>query len=537
MEKNMRFYDFVSGIIGVADKKGLDTLDMIIYAFIVVLVFAFGFIVYSYAKGLKGSPREIYLLFFTKVTEYSAYGAINISFVLYLSKDMGLSDVGAGTFMGAYSTMLTFFVIMVGPFCDSIGIKKTLLVGAYTLLFSRFIMPFAGNLPLAVIFGFFPMAIGIAITGPVLSVGIKRFTTKETAALGFGLFYTLMNVGWAVGAWIFDAVRRWLGEHEIYDIVEQAGLDLPFSINLSTYQVIIFIGAMINVPDLIAILFMRDGVEVNDEGKITISPQLIKDKGRNFIDTFLKTFTSTAKKTWRQLISLFKEKPFWIFLFMLFVTVFVRLTFQHFHYTWPKYGIRIFGEGAPIGSIYGVLNPTMIIFLVPLVAALTKRVGSYKMMVFGTFISALSVFVAVIPYEKFAFLVDTWVGELVFVRWLDLPESGRSPLYLVLISFVILFTIGEAFWSPRLMQFTAEIAPEGKEASYLSLAVLPFFFAKFFVGPLSGWLVSTYTPPGLPAGVENYPDHFLVWAWIGSIALLTPIGLLIFKKMFRAAEK
>lgn len=533
----MSLSNLALSIVSVTEERPFDTLDMIIYGFITALAFALFFIIYSYAKGLKGSPREIYLLFFTKVTEYSAYGAINISFVLYLSKDMGLSDVGAGTFMGIYSTMLTFFVIMVGPFCDSIGIKKTLLVGAFALLFSRFLMPFAPILPLAIIFGFLPMAIGIAITGPVLSVGIKRFTTKETAALGFGLFYTLMNVGWAVGASIFDGVRKWLGEHEVYDIVAETGLDLPFSINLSTYQVIILIGALINIPDLIAILFMRDGVEMSDEGKVIISPTEIKTRGKNFIDTFFKTFADTGKKTWAKLLGLFREKPFWIFLFMLFVTVFVRLTFQHFHYTWPKYGIRIFGEGAPIGSIYGVLNPTMIVFLVPFVAALTKKIDSYKMMVAGTFISALSVFIAVIPYEKFAFLTDTWVGELVFVRWLDLPESGRSPLYFVMITFVIVFTIGESLWSPRLMQFTAEIAPKGKEASYLSLAVLPFFFAKFFVGPLSGVLVSTYVPTNLPPGVENYPSHYMVWAWVGSIAIITPIGLLVFNKLFRAADK
>ena len=51
------------------------------------------------------------------------------------------------------------------------------------------------------------MAIGIAIMGPVLSVGIKYFTTPETSALGFGMFYTLMNVGWAIGAYIFDTIR------------------------------------------------------------------------------------------------------------------------------------------------------------------------------------------------------------------------------------------------------------------------------------------------------------------------------------------
>ena len=217
-------------------------LDYFLPGLIVVLACTLVYIIRSYQKGLKGHPREIYLLFFTKVTEYSAYGAINISFILYLSADMGLSDVQAGTFMGFYGIAVSFLVMMVGPVCDSIGIRKTLLVGAFTLLFSRLLMPFAPNIYLAILFGFIPMAFGIAITGPVLSVGIKRFTTKETAALGFGLFYTLMNVGWAIGAQLFDTMRGVFGE--------TAGTTLPLiGVHLSTYQLIILIGFFINIPD------------------------------------------------------------------------------------------------------------------------------------------------------------------------------------------------------------------------------------------------------------------------------------------------
>ena len=504
-------------------------LDLIIYLGIAVLVAAFIYIVASYVKGLKGSPRELYLVFFTKVTEYSAYGGINLAFILYLSKDMGLSDVSAGTYMGTWSIFLTFLVIVVGPTCDAIGIKKTLLVGCYMLLFSRLLMPFVPNVILSTMVGFIPMAIGIAITGPVLSVSIKRFTTKETAALGFGLFYTLMNVGFAIGASIFDFVRHTFGEH--------ASFAIPLTgLSISSYQLIIFIGFFITIPDLIAISFMRGGVEMTENG-VVITPEKKIGEGQSFFPALFSTIKKTGVDTFTKMKQVFLEKPFWIFIFMLFITVFVRLTFQHFHYTFPKYGIRIFGDGAKVGSIYGVLNPMMIVFLVPLVAALTKKIGSYKMMLIGTFISAFSVFIAVIPHQFFAPLSDTWVGELIFVRWLDVPVENRTPLFFSLIVFIIIFTIGEALWSPRLMQFTAEIAPKGKEASYLSLAVLPFFFAKFFVGPLSGWLVKTYTPDGLPAGVENYPDHFMVWVWVGSIAVISPIGLVVFRKLFTRAER
>ena len=97
------------------------------------------------------------------------------------------------------------------------------------------------------------------------------------------------------------------------------------------------------------------------------------------------------------------------------------------------------------------------------------------------------------------------------------------------------------------MQFAATVAPKGKEASYIALAVLPTFIGKLMAGPLSGWLVSTYTPeipelngaPGILATGEigaRYANHYMVWVFVGSIAMITPIGLMIFRKAFKNAE-
>ncbi len=520
---------FVSGAaVGSAEVSKYPWLDYFVPMLVIALLIALVYIIWSYQKGLKGHPREIYLMFFTKVTEYSAYGGINLAFVLYLSHDMGLSDIQAGTFMGVYAIGLSCLAMIVGPVCDTIGIKKTLLVGAYTLLFSRILMPFMPNLILATLFGFLPMALGIAITGPVISVSIKRFTTPATATLGFGMFYTLMNVGWAVGAWMFDTVRRAFGE--------TAEIAIPIvNTSISTYQFIILIGFFINIPDLIAILLMRDGAEMTEEG-VRINPLAKLGDGGNFITGIISTVKNTAIKTGTQIKNVFGERAFWVFIFMLFTTVFVRLTFEHFHLTFPKYGIRIFGEGVPIGSVYGVLNPVLVVFLVPLVAAITTKVSSYKMMLIGTFISASSVFLAVMPHSWFEPMVDTWFGELIFVRWLDLPVESRSALFFPLIFFIFIFTIGEALWSPRLMQFTAQIAPKGKEGSYISLAILPWIFARALGGPLSGWLLEMYSPMGLPSGVEHYPRHFMIWVWVGSIAIVSPILLFVLKKLFMKAE-
>ncbi len=118
----------------------------------------------------------------------------------------------------------------------------------------------------------------------------------------------------------------------------------------------------------------------------------------------------------------------------------------------------------------------------------------------------------------------------------DMPSLMANPPvpeYWPLILFILIFTIGEAIWSPRLMQFTAEIAPKGKEGTYIALSVLPYFVAKFFVGPMSGMLVNAYTPlNAVGKAMDSYPHHHMIWLRIGGVAVLSPIGLLVFRQWF-----
>ncbi len=502
----------------------MDVLDIVLWMTGIGLGCAFIFIIWSYAKGLRGAPRELWILFLTKVIEYTAYGAMNMAFILYLSADCGLGDISAGSYIGVWSMLVTITTMMVGAVVDAIGIKKTLLIGTIVLLFGRAFMPFMDNIYFATILGFIPMAIGIAIMGPVLSVGIKRYTTSDSAALGFGLFYTLMNVGWALGAIVFDAIRGTFGEHEM--------VTLPMiGVDISTYQIIFLTGFLLTIPTFIMVLMMRDGVEMTDTEGVKIDP-IKNDFEGSVISVFFQVAKKAAIDTGRILSQIVRQKDFWYYMFMLGILVCVRLVFYHFHYTFPKYGIRILGEGVKIGNIYGVLNPTIIVFLVPLVAALTRKISSYKMLMIGTTISAFSIFIASMPGKFFDPLMGTWVEELVYNRWLGLAPEMHTPLVLALVIFVIIFTIGEAIWSPRLMQFAAEIAPEGKEGTYIALSYLPYFAAKLVAGPLSGWLLHTY----VPEGASSYPNHFFVWLWIGGMAVLSPIGLVVFRKLFSAAE-
>ncbi len=508
--------------------------NLIMYSLLVGAGLALVIIIWDYAKGLRNSPRDMWLLFLYKILEYSAYAATNMTLVLWLSKDCGLSDMKAGLWISGWSIILSVMGMVAGSLVDTLGLRKTQILSVLCIIFSRVMAAFLTDPVLVFIFAFIPLGIGFAIVGPLISVAIKRFTTKEGAALGFGLFYVLMNIGYAIGGGFYDWARGFYATRDAAGKVldENAGTIL-LGHHFSTYQMVFVFGLAITCVSMVITFFIRDGVEMKPDGTVVVNPP--KPAGH-----WLTAIRTTAVDTWSLIVKTASHRYFWLFMGMLTITLFVRFVFFHFHYTFPKYGIRVLGEGAKIGSIFGVLNPVLIVFLVPLVASLTKRVSSYKMMIIGATISSLACFIAVIPASSLAGLTNTVFGELVFVKWLGLaPDAAAlalappSPAYWPLIIMITVFTFGEAVWSPRLMQFTAEIAPKGQEGTYIALSVLPFFLAKFAVGPMSGWLVKTYTPlDEAGKALAFYPHHQVIWLWIGGMAILTPIGLLLFRHWF-----
>jgi len=525
----------------------MNAASILAVALLVAGVVAAGVIVWKYVKDLHESPRDMWILFGYMVIQYIAYAAMNPVLTLWLSADCGLTDQWAGNVIMIWSILLSCIGMVAGALVDTIGVRKVMFLSVVFLFIARLAMSFITNPWIVFALGFIPFALGFALVSPVISVSIKRYTTKEGAALGFGLFYVIMNAAYAVGGWLIDFVRdKFALKDETGKIInENAGTTLA-GIHFSSYQILFLIAVGMTIVGALVIMFIRDGIEVVEEtdesGKTTskIVKKPVEQHGSG-----LQAVQGAAVSMGKKIGGAVKENYFWIFIGILTITLFVRFVFFHLHYTFPKYGIRVLGEGAKIGSIYGVLNPVLIIYLTPLVAAFTRKTKSYKMLVIGSLVSAASCFIAVLPGKMFAGLTDTVFGEIIFIKWLGIAENmeglklffEQNPMslqYWSLIIFFICFTIGEAIWSPRLMQFTAEIAPKGKEGTYISLSVLPFFFAKFFVAPLSGWLVSSYVPLDEAGKIaSSYPNHHMVWVIIGGMALITPLGLLILRPFFK----
>lgn len=192
-------------------------------------------------------------------------------------------------------------------------------------------------------------------------------------------------------------------------------------------------------------------------------------------------------------------RSFWLFMAFVALLTMVRLIFQHAHLTWPKYSLRSFGEDFPF-AWYWSINPAMIIVLTPVVTVLTRHLRPYPVIVFGAILSSLSVFAMAFSTTITASLV-----------------------------FIVTLSLGEALWSPRLYEYTATIAPRGREASYMGLAELPLFLAKPVVGFFSGWALTRWVP------VEGARDPEAMWMVIGLMTIAAPLAMLFLRRRLEAA--
>ena len=71
----------------------------------------------------------------------------------------------------------------------------------------------------------------------------------------------------------------------------------------------------------------------------------------------------------------------------------------------------------------------------------------------------------VLPPQVFEGMAAGWLGEVIGRGYMELTGAVH-PYYLMIVFWQILFSVGEAFYSPRVYESAASIAPKGQEASY-----------------------------------------------------------------------
>jgi dipeptide/tripeptide permease len=166
-------------------------------------------------KILFGASRGYWLVNAANFGDGVAYFGVLALMTLFMEHNVGFSTRWSGVSIGLYTGAVTIFMALGGGVVsDRLGVRKALTACIVTLLVGRIVFVMApGSGEWLIVAGMawaglFLMAAGEGVIQPALYSGIKEYTDKRTATLGYAFLYAIMNRGRRV---CFTADSRVLG--------------------------------------------------------------------------------------------------------------------------------------------------------------------------------------------------------------------------------------------------------------------------------------------------------------------------------------
>jgi len=447
-------------------------------------------------KILKDNPREYWGMQIINVVDSLGYFALLTVVTLFLSYDLGLDDENAGYVAAFFLSSVTILLMFTGLVTDWLGIRWSLnaalfLRAGVTLAIGLIALGPAFEGRGWVVAGlFFILAPSLAMVQTVFQVGTKRYTTKRSRSSGYNLWYLFMNLG-AFGSGIaVDLLRTDVKPLE-------AGGEEVFS---STW--VILLGVATSVICLaVSFLMIRSEAQAHGPDEEPAEEQA-------------QDAAPVRRKPLENLKALVAHTAFWRFLVLVGATLGVRAVYVYMYMLLPKYWIRVIGPDAKIGLL-NTINPALIVGGLILFIPIAHRFNLFKMLVFGAILSSLSLFVLMLPWQ-----------------WLS--SDVATAYYTMAILCMVFVSLGEVFWSPKLYEYTAAIAPPGQEGIYLGMSMMPWFIAKTIVSALSGHMLTQWCPEGTGEAIRNGTITFwhspeAMWLILGIWAIAGPLLAWVFR--------
>jgi POT family proton-dependent oligopeptide transporter len=444
-------------------------------------------------RELKGAPRGFWYTNYIYWLDGVAYFGMLTLLAMYFHDILGMTDDSGHKIVSAYMALITGFMLIFGPISDKLGVRKSLLISCVLYIVGRAALPLAphflpveSNTLLVVVFGGLLLAAaGNGFMQPASYAGVRKFSDEKTATMGYGLLYAGMNLGIVFIGFVSSRIR--------------SGLDLGENFRFEGYGIegVMWFCVLVNIVMLLGMFFFftpkveREAIQAG-----------LAEKGQGEGSELSDTATPVIRSPMQGAIVWFKASPLSNarFMFFIFALMPVQTLFAYQFLVMPQFVTRAFSDVVAnnMEMIVNVSNPLIIVLGVPIITAMTRKVPVYKMMIIGSLVSAL---------PTFFFLL--------------------GPSFWMLMAYLVLFSIGEALWQPRFLQYAAELAPEGRTGAYIAFANMPWFMIKFIAGWYTGRMMDVYCPA---EGVQNTETMWLIY---GLIAMISPIALVLAGKWVR----
>lgn len=382
----------------------------------------------KYINNFRGFTREVWIL--TIITFINRAGTMVLPFLSkYLKEDLLFTYSQVGWIMVAFGCGSMLGSWMGGKLADKIGFYKVMVFSLFTSGLMFYFIPqitsFAGLCT-----AMFIIMVIADMFRPAMFVSLSAYAKPENRTRALTLVRLAVNLGFAAGPALGGL------------IIMNIGYEGLFYVDGTSCIVSILIFAL-----------------------------LVKEKKKTTTDGAILTENA-------QVPSVFKDKVFWLFLFVSFVTA--MIFFQLFT-TLPLYHHEKFGLTELQTGLLMTLNGLLIFFLeMPIVSYFErKKVEKLKIILWGAMLMSVSFYLL---------LINVWAG--------------------ILIISILFITVGEMFAFPFSNSFAMNRAPRGHEGRYMALYTMSFSLAHI-MSSKSGMEIIAYA---------GYQINWLVMGTLGAIA-------------------
>jgi predicted MFS family arabinose efflux permease len=396
-----------------------------------------------YINNFKGFRREVWIL--AIITFINRAGTMVLPFLSkYLKEDLNFSYSEVGWIMVCFGLGSMLGSWLGGKLTDKIGFYKIMIFSLFTSGLAFFALQFITSF-WGLCLGMFLIMSIADMFRPAMFVSLTVYAKPENRTRALTLVRLAVNLGFAAGPALGGLIIMGIG-----------------------YQG----------------LFWADGATCI--ASIVIFALLVKEKKKP-IDANQSLLEKVA------VVSVFKDKIFWIFLFVCFVTA--MIFFQIFTtlplYHHEQYGLTEFQTG-----LIMTLNGLLIFFLeMPIVTIFErKQINKLQIILWGSVLMALSFFVL---------LINIWAG--------------------ILIISILFITVGEMFIFPFSNSFAMSRAPKGHEGRYMALFTMSFSLAHIASSKSGMEIISHF----------GYQTN---WLFMGLMGMLSALCCVWLKNLVRKEQ-
>lgn len=425
-------------------------------------------------------PRTLWTSNLAVLFERAAYYGAFITLTLYLTRNVGFSDIETGWVVGMFASLMYFMPTFMGALADRIGFKNALLL-AFALLAVGYASLGAFQEKLAAIMSLSVIMLGGALAKPVIAASIAKCSDSVNRARAFSIFYQAVNIGSFSGKMVAKELRVSLG-----------------------LEYINFYAAAMALAAFIFVAIFYKNMQRVDEVREDI------------------------KEIFKGLWQVIKNVRFIIFL--LIIAGFWSVQGQMYA-TMPKYTLRLIGESASPEWLANV-NPFVVVLLVIPITHLVRKMRP---------ISAMMIAMVIMPLSGVAIALSPYLAEMHGSSIKVFGDIAMHPITIMMAIGIGMQGLAECFLSPRFLEYVSKLAPKDKIGLYMGYSNLKSFFSYIFSFVISGYLLAAYCPDPktlTPDQLEGaYCQAHYIWYIYAGIGFATLAAMIVYQRVCNSIDR